>query len=239
MKLICYLSNGYPSLEASMKMADRYVEAGCDAIEVDIPARDPYLEGANIVSRMNVALAACDDLFVYLEAAAAIKAKHPGLAVLLLAYEESIKEIGLELFSSYCLGHGLLDLIVVGKGGEGIKEVLIAKGLRVSCYVQFHLPPEEVAAALASNGFVYLQAKPMDGKIDPSYPTLTDCVRHLRSLSISRPINCGVGVGSPDDVRMVAAAGGDGVFVGSAILKHDHDPKALMQAIRDFKAATI
>ncbi|MEG1437329.1 MAG: tryptophan synthase subunit alpha, partial [Oscillospiraceae bacterium] len=29
MKLICYLSNGYPSIESSIKMAKDYVEAGC------------------------------------------------------------------------------------------------------------------------------------------------------------------------------------------------------------------
>ena len=32
MKLICYLSNGYPSIEASIEMAKTYVEAGCDII---------------------------------------------------------------------------------------------------------------------------------------------------------------------------------------------------------------
>ena len=29
MKLICYLSNGYPSIKASIRMAQTYVEAGC------------------------------------------------------------------------------------------------------------------------------------------------------------------------------------------------------------------
>lgn len=236
MKLICYLSNGYPSIEASLEMAERYVEAGCDALEVDIPSRDPYLEGANIVSRMEVALAACGDLFPYLEAAATIKARHPDLTVLLLAYEDSIREIGLERFIAYCLGHGLLDLIVVGRGGEGIKESLMARGLRVSCYVQFHLPQEEVDAALASNGFVYLQAKAA-GRTHPEFLNLASCIGHLRALGIDRPINCGVGVHSPEDVAMVAASGGDGVFVGSAILRHDHDPGAVMGAIREFKAA--
>jgi tryptophan synthase alpha chain len=237
MKLICYLSNGYPTLEAGITMADHYVEAGCDAIEIDIPARDPYLEGENIVSRMKTALAACDDLYAYLEAAAVIRRRHPEANLLLLAYEASIAEIGPKRFADFCLAQGLLDLIVVGEGNTGIRESLIASGLHVSCYVQFQLLEEEVAAALGSNGFVYLQAKPLSGKVDPARPTLKDCIARLRELGLERSIYCGVGVHSPDDVRMVREAGGDGVFIGSAILKHDHDPEAIMAAIREFKLA--
>jgi tryptophan synthase alpha chain len=238
MKLICYLSNGYPTIEAGIAMADRYVEAGCDAIEIDLPARDPYLEGENIVSRMKTALAACDDLRAYLEAAAVVRRRHPDVTLLLLAYEASILEIGLEAFGDFCLANGLLDLIVVGRGAAGVKEALIARGLRVSCYVQFQLAAEEVDAALRSNGFVYLQAKPLGGGVNPSWPTLKDCIARLRALGMHRSINCGVGVHSPEDVRMVREAGGDGVFIGSAILKHDHDPEAVMAAIREFKAAS-
>jgi tryptophan synthase alpha chain len=32
MKLICYLSMGYPSIEHSIKIAKEYVKAGCDII---------------------------------------------------------------------------------------------------------------------------------------------------------------------------------------------------------------
>lgn len=239
MKLICYLSNGYPTIDASIAMADRYVAAGCDAIEIDVPARDPYLEAENITTRMKTALAANNDLFAYLVAAATIRKNHPDVTILLLAYEDSVAEIGLDRFADYCLAHDLLDLIIVGRGGRGIKERLIARGLRVSCYVQFHLPEEEVGPALASNGFVYLQAKPMTGNVNPLFPTLGDCITRLRSIGIDRPINCGVGVHTPDDVRMVHAAGGDGVFIGSAILKHDHDPAKVMSVIKEFKAATL
>lgn len=236
MKLICYLSNGYPSFAASQEMAARYVDAGCDAIEIDIPAREPYLEGQNIVSRMKTALDSCGDLFPYLEAAADIRQRYPNVLVLVLVYEDSIIEIGEERFIAYCRNMCLLDLIVVGRGKAGIRERLMAAGLQVSCYVQFDLPEEELRAALASNGFVYLQAKPITGNVNPAWPSLKAAIDRLREIGISRPIYCGVGIHEPADVNMVHDAGGDGVFVGSAILKHDHDPEALMAAIRRFKA---
>ena len=45
MNLICYLSNGYPTIEKSIEVAQTYVSAGCDMIEIDFPSRDPFLEG--------------------------------------------------------------------------------------------------------------------------------------------------------------------------------------------------
>jgi len=41
MDLICYLSNGYPSIESSIDAAKTYVDAGCDIIEIDFPSRNP------------------------------------------------------------------------------------------------------------------------------------------------------------------------------------------------------
>jgi tryptophan synthase alpha chain len=238
MKLICYLSNGYPSIKESVDMAAHYVEAGCDIIEVDLPARDPYLEGELIASRMSGALRACNDYDRFMEAAVAIKANHPDVAVLLLVYEETIREIGPARFIDFCLKNDMRDLIVVGHDPESLKEHMIARGLRVSCYVRFNLPEEEVAAALRSNGFVYMQAKPISCAVDPAYPTLKDCIAQLRKRGIDRNIYCGVGVYTPEDVAMVRESGGDGVFVGSAILKTTNDLPRMREVIRRFKDAT-
>lgn len=35
MEIICYLSNGYPTIEASYNMAVEYADAGCRMMEVD------------------------------------------------------------------------------------------------------------------------------------------------------------------------------------------------------------
>ena len=45
-KVICYLSFGYPTIEESAKMAEYYIEGGCDAIEVSIPPKNPYRDSA-------------------------------------------------------------------------------------------------------------------------------------------------------------------------------------------------
>ena len=127
--------------------------------------------------------------------------------------------------------------MLVGLKDDTIKNKIISAGLLVSCYIQFHLPEEEIELAKRSNGFVYLQAKPYDEQtLHPKYKTLKDDVGYLRELGIDRPIYCGVGVHEPKDVTMVKEAGGDAAFVGSAILKLHDDRNAMMEKIKEFKA---
>lgn len=236
MKLICYLCNGYPTIESSIEMAKVYTEAGCDVIEVDFPSHDPYLEGELIAGRMKKALDNCDDYDKYMDGIIKIKEQNPNTQILLLAYGNTIERIGADKFISFCLENELKDLIFVGDNAELLNK-LISSGLKISCYVQFHMPEEEIKAAKESNGFVYLQAKP-NGNVNEKYPTLKDCISRLKSLGIDREIYCGVGIRDAEDIKMAKESGADGVFVGSTILKlHDDIPK-LKSTIKELKNST-
>lgn len=235
MKLICYLSNGYPTFESSIEMANIYAEAGCDIIQIDFPSHDPYLEGEYIANRMKKSLENCNDYEAYMASIMVTKKNLPNKTYMLVIYENTIEEIGYERFEGFCVENGFMDLVIVGTKDEMIKDQLIAAGIRVSCYVQFHLVPEEVASAKNSNGFVYLQAKPTMGNINPKYPTLKDGVKYLRSIGIDAPIYSGVGIYTPEDVKMAKDAGIDGVFVGSTLLKLENNVTEIAKQIKQFK----
>lgn len=236
MNLICYLSNGYPSIASSKEMAKHYVDAGCDIIEIDFPAHDPYLESEFIANRMHVALEACSDYEKYMAGMAETKKSLPNTRFILLAYESTVLEIGYERFIAFCKENDFKDIILVGLKDDTTKNRFIADGMGVSCYVQFQMLPDEVASARDSNGFVYMQGKAAPDQINPDYPTLKDCIAHLRSLGITRPIYCGVGIHTPEDAKMAKEAGADGIFVGSAVLKLHEDIPAMSKTIQAFKA---
>ena len=139
MDIILYLSNGYPTMESSIQMAREYVDAGCRIIEVDFPSRDPYLESDLIKSRMAKALEKCDDYDAYMEEILTIKRQNPHTKLLLLAYENTILEIGVDKYIRYCKDNGFEDLLLVGLSGNEVKQKIIDAGLRVSCYVQYHI----------------------------------------------------------------------------------------------------
>ncbi len=238
MKLICYLSNGYPTIEESIKLAKVYGDAGCDVIEVDFPSRDPYLEGELISSRMEEALKTCADYEKYMEAIKTMKKENPGSQILLLAYDNTIKDMGEEKFITFCQEENLHDMIYVGDDQE-LQVRLMEAGLKISCYVEFRMPAEQIEAAKKSNGFVYLQAVAEEGKINPKYPELGDCVRHLKEQGITREIYAGVGIRGTKEIKMAKDAGCDGVFVGSTILKlWDNEPE-LTDKIKELKEATV
>lgn len=235
MNLICYLSNGYPTIENSIEMAKTYVEAGCDMIEIDFPSHNPFLESEYIAGRMAEALKVCDDFDRYMEGMIEVKKQLPHTKFILMVYENTVEEIGTEKFIDFCLQQDFRDIILVGLKDEIIKNRVIASGLRVSCYVQFLLQEQEVEYALKSNGFVYLQAVPAPGQINPEYPELSDCIKYLRDRGLKSPIYCGVGVHAPKDAAMVKKSGADAAFLGSTILKLHDDKAALMSMIRKFK----
>lgn len=233
MEIICYLSNGYPTLERSYEMAIEYADAGCGMIEIDFPSRDPYLEGEYIANRMAKALKACGDYGKYMDAIVAVKKRLPQVKLLVLAYENTVEEIGVDEFIRFCLDHDLKDILLVGLKDDKVKDRCMKEGLKVSCYVQYQMLPEEIQMAKRSSGFVYMQAKPT-GKMNPEHPLLADCISHLRSLGIRRPIYCGVGIHAPEDVKMAKEAGADAVFVGSTILKLQEDVPAMKEMIGKF-----
>lgn len=234
MDIILYLSNGYKTLESSYETAIDYADAGCTMMEIDFPSRDPYLEGEYIADRMAKALENCSDYEKYMDTMIRIKKRLPQVHFLVLAYENTVEEMGTERFIAFCKENGFEDVLLVGLKDETIKNRMIDSGLKVSCYVQFHMLPEEIASAKASNGFVYMQAKPT-GNRNPRFPTLKDCIQHLRDSGIKQPVYCGVGVHAPEDVKMVKEAGGDAAFVGSTILKLHEDVPAMKDMIRRYK----
>lgn len=236
MKLIGYLSNGYPSLDASKKMAEEYVNAGIDIIEIDFPSSNPYLENDLIATRMAKALEKNSNYQDYMNQMIEIRQKLPNTDFILLAYENTVEEIGIGAFIDFCLKNDFLDLILVGLKDEKIKTQLIASGIKVSCYVQYHMDEKEIKSALDSNGFVYMQAKPTSNQVHPKFDTLRSCIEHLRALGIQRKIYCGVGIHTESDVAMARDAGADAVFIGSSILKLHENIPAMKELIARFKA---
>ncbi len=238
MKLICYLSLGSPSLKQSKENAKNYISSGCDVIEVDFPSYNPYLDGKYIQERMSQALYNCNDYNEYMKAIEEIKNENPKINLIILSYEDTIKKIGINKFINFCHKNNLKDIICVGNKYPEIKQILIKNNLLVSSYIQFQLLDEEVEAAKKTNGFIYLQAK-STGKYNDKYQDLKSIIKYLKDIvKINNPIYCGVGISTPEDIKMVKEAGADGAFVGSVILKKQNNSKQLNKTIRMLKEET-
>ena len=233
-KVIGYLSYGYPSIEESLERAKLYREAGCRCLEVDFPTDNPFLDNALIQSRMQQAYEACRDFGAYFDGIRQLRAQCPDVELLGLAYEHTICEMGPEFFIRHYLDAGLSDLILVGTKDGRLKQQLMDHGIRVASYVTFAMSQDELQDADTANGFIYMQAKP--AAVSADTPTLASCIADLRGRGISLPIYCGGGVAAPEDIAMIRAAGGDGAFLGSALLRQP-DPESTKAYLRSLLAA--
>ncbi len=238
MELVGYLSNGYPSLDKSLERAKLYFQGGVDVLQIDFPANDPYLEGEMIAKRMRSALQYCNDWNAYMKNISAIHKALPDMNIFLLIYDYTVKEIGAERFIDFCLKEELRNVTYIGDNHPEIKQMLMHGGIKISCYVQFHMDPGEIENALNSNGFVYLQSRSQLPSKELPFQTLKGCVSFLRrELAPDRKIYTGVGLKTPQDVKLAEEAGCDGAFVGSSIMQTEDSPQKLLRTIQIFKQA--
>lgn len=239
MKTICYLSGGYPSMERSYAMAELYVEGGCDAIEWSLPPKDPYMEMDYIAEKMAVARAACDDYDCYLDEIARFKRAYPHMEVYLLLYQECVFDIGVDKLARFCNENGI-DTIITADFNEPVAlGILACSGIHVAPFVSFEMREEMVQTALTSQTFVYLQAMPYANQRTPDFDmgTLKRCVDTLRAKGLERPIYCGGGIRSPQEIPFIRQSGGDGFFIGSSVMQYYDEPEKLLETLRGYKAA--
>lgn len=233
MKLLGFLSNGYPNMEASKQRAHFYVENGIDIIEAEFPASDPYLDNDLLKSRIKVARDLTSNYDDYMNNILAIKNELPNTGILVNIYEDTIKEIGYEKFIAFMKKLDTDIVLLAGSRFPEVREVLVENGFYPSSFVTREMLSSDLELASTSNGFIYLQGFGDESLYSEDYPTLKDCATKVREIVGDRKIYCGIGVHTVDQIKEVADSGVDGVFLGSILIKKEDNIEEQAQLIRD------
>ncbi|CUN83662.1 Tryptophan synthase alpha chain [[Eubacterium] contortum] len=237
MKMVGYLSLGYPTLERSLEMADVYIEGGCNAVEISIPSPNPCYEKETIKTWMQEAYAAEADYEVYFNAIEGIKKRHPDREVYTMVYQEVFDMVTPQRYADFCVQAGVDCVISANLTKESI-DALDEKAVSRCSFGSFILDPKRLNNCLKPGGLIYMQTKPFPGQTAlPGYETLGDVIQYMHDLGITRPIYCGGGIQSPADVKGVKEAGADGFFVGTAMISLAKDLDKLRREIYEYKAA--
>jgi len=235
MRLICFLNHGSPSMEASHQTVSDYIAGGVDVIETDFPAEDPYYDSDYIKNRMWEALAKYPNYDTYIESVEKILKDHPGVKLYILIYEKTILTIGLDKFVNFMKRNNLEEMILVGTEFPHVRERLINEKFKVSAFIQYHAPDDQIELAKTTTGFIYLQATP-DGRYHPVHKDLKSIIKYLRDCGLTNEINCGIGIHSYNQLRMVKEAGADGAFIGTQVLLLHGKSEALRTKVKELKA---
>ena len=237
MKVIGYLSLGYPTLKRSLTMADDYFEAGCDAIEIGIPSPNPKYEKETIRAWMQQAYHEQPDYEVYFTAIAALKARHPDKEIYTMVYQEVFDMVTPQRYAKFCRDAGVDCIISANLTQESI-EVCDRMGVARCSFGSLILDPTRLEACKGPGGLIYRQANFWPNQTPvPGYETLGKVIDYMHSIGITRPIYCGGGIQSPEDAVRGKEAGADGFFVGTAIISLADRPEELKKVIRSYCTA--
>ena len=237
--LMPYLMGGFPDLDASRAIGLEYARAGADLVELGIPFSDPLADGPVIHAAGTAALRAGAKLHDVLEVGRAI-AEH--VAVVAMCYANPILARGLERFADGLLDAGLSGLIVPDlplEEAPAALRVLDERGLALVPLVAPTTPDERLARIGAqARGFLYtVSLTGTTGERSGLRDGLAGAVTRAAACT-TVPVAVGFGISTPEQAAAAAAAGADGVIVGSRLVRaagEAEDPVAAVGGlVREF-----
>ena len=233
--LISYVTVGYPSIEATLKVVPLLASSGCDIVELGIPFSDPLADGVTIQKAGFHALNNGITPQVCLDVARQLSHK-VDIPLVFMTYFNPVFSYGLEEFCSACNGSGVSGLIIPDLPPEEGSE-LEAIAHKQSLDLIYLLAPtstEERIRLVAerARGFIYLvSVSGVTGTRDRLPKDLGVFVARVKKFA-SQPLCVGFGISTPAQARRVAKMA-DGVIVGSRIIQL-MEADASMVAVQDF-----
>ncbi len=236
--LVCFVTAGDPTPQATPAILDALVAGGADVIELGMPFTDPMADGPAIQAANLRALGAGTRTADVLAIASGFRARHPQVPLVLMGYANPMTTRGSDWFADAAATAGVDGVICVDIPPEEDAELgpaLRAKGIDL---IRMATPTTDVARLPAvldgSSGFVYyVSVAGITGKQSAAIGSIEAAIAHLKS-GTTVPIAVGFGVRTPDQAGAIARVA-DGVVVGSAIVDliatHGADAAAPVRAL--------
>ncbi len=221
--VVCYVPLGDPILEAGA-MLDAYADAGVDVLEVGIPTARPWLDGPEVTGSMARALAVGADASAIGRILAGwrrsrARAGRPVPATVWFGYPD----IPLDALRDAAAAQAIDGLLLVEPhrhaDAAALDRELRAAGVARCAFLPWEPTDLDLHAAAGSTGYVMVQARPGLTGSDGAPADPEPLVRLARDTAPGRPVVAGFGVSTPGDVARIAAAGVDGVVIGSACIR--------------------
>jgi tryptophan synthase alpha chain len=218
--LMPYLMGGYPTLAESVRIGEACVQGGADVLELGMPYSDPLADGPVIHEAGTRALAAGASVAGVLEVARALA---PSVPVVLMCYANMVFAPGVREFVERLAQTGACGLIVPDLPLEEAPEVLAAcdaQGLALVPLVAPTTPPARLAQIGArARGFLYtVSVVGITGERAALAERFAEVVAQAKA-STAAPVALGFGISTPEHARQAAAAGADGVIVGTRLVR--------------------
>jgi tryptophan synthase alpha chain len=219
--LVCFVTAGDPTPDATGAILDALVAGGADVIELGMPFTDPMADGAAIQAANLRALGAGTTTADILAIAAAFRARHADVPLVLMGYANPMITRGADWFADAAAAAGVDGVICVDIPPEEDGEMGPALRARAIDPIRLATPTTDVARLPAvldgSSGFLYyVSVAGITGKQSAALASIETAVTRIKETA-QIPVAVGFGVRTPEQAGDIARVA-DGVVVGSAIV---------------------
>jgi tryptophan synthase alpha chain len=204
------------------EILDALVEAGADVIELGMPFTDPMADGPAIQAANLRSLGAGTTTADIFALAAAFRARHPEVPLVLMGYANPMTIRGPEWFASECVKAGVDGVICVDIPPEEDQELGPALRAAGVSLIRLATPTTDAARLPAvlegSSGVLYyVSVAGITGLQQAAQASIDEAVARLKKHA-TIPVAVGFGVRTPEQAGAIARVA-DGVVVGSALVE--------------------
>jgi len=238
--LIAYITVGYPSIDATLKVVPLLADSGCDIIELGIPFSDPLADGVTIQKSSFHALQNGVTPQLCLELAVQLSRK-VDIPLVFMTYYNPVFSYGLEQFCTVCAKSGISGLIIPDlppDEGSELESASQQQGLDLIYLLAPTSTGERIRLATErSRGFIYLvSVTGVTGARDRLPTDLKAFVTRVRKVA-TQPLCVGFGISTPEQAGQIARIA-DGVIIGSRIIQlmeKEDDFASLAELVRGLR----
>jgi len=234
--LIAYVTVGYPSIEATLKIVPLLAKSGCDIVELGIPFSDPLADGTTIQKASFHALRNGVTLKLCIDVARQLRQKVE-IPLVMMSYFNPVYKYGCEGFCRDSADAGIDGLIIPDLPPEEGSELEVAT-MKNNLDLVYLLAPTSnenriKLVANKSSGFIYLVSVTGTTGARESLPSELDTfVARVRKIA-KQPLCVGFGISTPQQARQIATIA-DGIIVGSRIIQLMESSDDNFASVHDF-----
>jgi tryptophan synthase alpha chain len=229
--LMPYLMGGFPDMEASREIGLAYADGGADLVELGVPFSDPLADGPVIQAAGTAALKAGATTAAVLGVCETLAHRLP---VVIMCYANLV--LAHDDFPGRIAAAGAAGLIVPDlplEEAPPLLEACDAAGVALVPLVAPTTPDARLEAiGRRARGFIYtVSVTGTTGERDALADTFAATIERARSRT-DVPVALGFGIATPAHAAQAAAAGADGVIVGSRLVRaaaEGEDVRALVE----------
>lgn len=239
--LIPFFVIGDPDEDTSFELVKTAIDAGADVLELGIAFSDPVADGPTIQKADIRAMRAGMTPARALAFIRRVTDYRP-VPIGLLLYYNLLYQYGIEQFFADFKAAGGTSVLVADLSIDDADEIVpsaIAAGLETVFMVTPNSTDDRIEKiAAAATGFVYtVSLMGTTGERAGLSTQVKPLIARLKQHT-DKPVCVGFGISTPAHAAEVAAAGADGVIIGSRIVKfieeNADDPDAMKTHIRSF-----